>query len=121
MSRSPGVRARFGRPLRPRLDEQPLKPALSGGCQATLAAGRSPKTVEIRPNDGDPERVHVIGCFSRQVRALVAADKVILQGVQLGAGHHSEVVALQIVIGNVFHSSVVGRLNNSLLFFANSP
>jgi hypothetical protein len=64
--------------------------------------------IEIPNDDSSPDRIHVVSRFFRSFDACKARQQVLFNGGKFGfAVDHAKVMSLQIVIGNVFHASLV--------------
>src|ERR1035437_116367 len=64
--------------------------------------------IEISQDDSRPQRIHVIGEFLCTFNALGARQQVLFKWRKVGfVFQHPKVVALKIVIGNVFHANLV--------------
>ena len=75
-----------------------------------LSAGTPPSLqIEVPNDDCCADRVHVAVALPGARDAFLAPEQVLLNRLLLGAvvRHHAEVVAFQIVVGEVFHAGVV--------------
>src|ERR1019366_1559057 len=75
-----------------------------------LSAGTPPSLqIEVPNDDRCADRVHVAVALPGARDAFLAPEQVLLNRLLLGAvvRHHAEVVAFQIVVGEVFHAGVV--------------